>query len=114
MADSGDSQTAGKQLGTSCPKPKRKRDRDLLALYRNTPCLICRVTEGVCGHHIKSKGSGGPDELWNLMPLCAIHHDLIHKMHLKLFAKKFLKAQLWVEFWGWTYEYEKWFTPEGE
>lgn len=31
---------------------------------------------GLDPHHIKTKGSGGNDELKNLISLCRYHHDL--------------------------------------
>lgn len=33
----------------------------------------------VCAHHIKTKGSGGDDVPYNLIPLCMKHHEEIHK-----------------------------------
>ena len=40
-------------------------------------------TKSVCSgpveyHHIKTFGSGGPDHIYNLMPLCRKHHRMVH------------------------------------
>lgn len=61
------------------PKPTRKEDRKLLDTYREKRCEICGDIMGVVAHHIKTKGSGGPDEEWNLLALCYVHHTEIHK-----------------------------------
>lgn len=61
------------------PKKIRTEDRALLDSYFNKPCACCGDQLTTVAHHIKSKGSGGPDEAWNLIALCTIHHTEIHK-----------------------------------
>lgn len=38
--------------------------------------------------HIKSKGAGGPDEEWNLLPLCRGNHRLQHRRGWKDFVEE--------------------------
>lgn len=60
-------------------KPKREVNLELLKAYLDKPCFICGLLPSVA-HHLKSKGSGGPDKIWNLIPLCKKHHTEIHKI----------------------------------
>lgn len=56
---------------------KRVRDSDpaFLDAMRQIPCLVCRKP-GSEPHHIRTKGSGGDDSAWNVIPLCPDHHTL--------------------------------------
>lgn len=67
--------------GTRQPK-KRGRARTTAADWRKLHAIKgdgCRL----CGqkpyelHHLISKARGGPDEAWNLCPLCPDHHRLV-------------------------------------
>lgn len=55
------------------PKPIRKKDPDLLAARRAEGCWICGK-QPCDASHIKTRGSGGPDEDWNVVAKCRIHH----------------------------------------
>jgi hypothetical protein len=59
-------------------KPKRKTSPSLLKRIRAQPCAIegCRGKSDAA--HIRSKGAGGPDEEWNVIPLCREHHQVQH------------------------------------
>lgn len=63
-------------------KPKRKQDEDLLNQIRAKPCAVCG-RRPVDPAHIKSRGSGGPDTVDNVVPLCRQHHS---EQHQKGFA----------------------------
>lgn len=61
------------------PKPSRKKDRDLLDQVKQLRCCICGMRPGslynpIDPSHIKTRGSGGPDEKWNVVPHCRLHH----------------------------------------
>lgn len=90
-------------------KHKRTVNKELCKSYKEYPCVVClnpkhhQGLEQTCGHHIKTKASGGPDEEWNLMPLCSVHHYEIHQMGTYRFcerypetAMKFLQEMGWV------------------
>lgn len=68
------------------------------------PCLVCGiVTEnGNDLHHIISRGARGPDEDWNLMPLCNPHHQEIHSGRTT-FAGKYSQARDFLLNHGWEY-----------
>lgn len=50
-------------------------------------CIICGRTADAC--HIKSKGSGGTTDAWNIMHLCRQHHVEQHKLGWDKMSKKY-------------------------
>jgi predicted restriction endonuclease len=70
------------------PKEKRLEDRVLLDTYHQRPCTVCRRV-GSDPAHIKSRGSGGDDIEWNIMPLCRSHHQEQHKTGWFSFSEKY-------------------------
>jgi 5-methylcytosine-specific restriction endonuclease McrA len=44
-------------------------------LHRDGKCMNCGVTLGLAPHHIKSRGSGGTDEMENIITLCMVCHN---------------------------------------
>ena len=65
-------------------------------------CVACRnrATEF---HHIKSKKSGGPDEIFNLMPIDRICHTMVHAKGLVWFANKYSGVKNFLLANGWEY-----------
>lgn len=61
------------------PKPKRLKDKNAINYVKGLPCCACGVWYGIDAHHILSRGSGGPDTIANLLPLCRKHHTEIHQ-----------------------------------
>lgn len=69
-------------------KSKRKVDKELLAKIKTQPCAICGSLKDIDPAHIKSRGSGGPDEDWNLVALCRFDHIRQHASgFVKLYEK---------------------------
>jgi 5-methylcytosine-specific restriction endonuclease McrA len=69
------------------------------------PCLVC-LEEGegkVCFHHVKTRKSGGPDEPWNMMPLCQEHHNEVHQKGLGIFALRYAQVVFWLKSNNWDY-----------
>jgi len=68
-------------------------------------CVSCgKGGDGfVCFHHIKSRGSGGPNEAWNLMPLCFKCHELIHKKGTNFMANKSMGVKDFLQKNEWFY-----------
>jgi len=83
-------------------------NKKLCESYRGKPCLVCEKPS--VGHHIKTKGSGGDDAPYNLMPLCFIHHRRVHDLGLTLFAKVFPMIAIYLIGHGWEYDHflDKW------
>lgn len=61
----------------------------------HTPCDPC---------HIKSFGSGGPDEEWNLIPLCRKHHSESHTIGWRKFAGKYAAVWIYLDERGWYFD----------
>lgn len=77
----------------------------------NKECLNCsRITfNGNCLHHIKTRGSGGTDDEWNLMPLCQQCHNKVHAEGLTKFSRN-LYVEKWLKENGWEFNVflERW------
>lgn len=73
------------------------------------PCLVCKtVSVQRCFHHVKSRKSGGGDELWNLMPLCLEHHNQVHMSGLNHFANSYNNVRFWLLQNNWYFNLGKW------
>lgn len=79
-------------------------------------CVACRNRRADCFHHVKTRGSGGSDELWNLMPLCITHHNAIHAKGTIWMTEKFPGVLGWLQFRGWVFDMflRKWLPPSGD
>jgi 5-methylcytosine-specific restriction endonuclease McrA len=64
------------------PPTKRGKPRTTPADWRKLhaakggPCRLCGRTPYEL-HHLLSRARGGPDTFWNLVPLCAQHHEKV-------------------------------------
>jgi len=56
------------------PKPRRVQSESAKARIRKLSCIVCGKNPPSDCCHIKTKGSGGPDSEWNLIPQCRKHH----------------------------------------
>lgn len=83
----------------SLAKPKRVTSKEALDDVRGKPCLICRQPSVAC--HVKTRGAGGPDADWNLMPLCVLHHTIQGTMPILDFAEKFPMVAAYLNTFGW-------------
>lgn len=63
-------------------------------------CIACNRM-GSALHHIKTRGSGGNDKDWNLIPLCIEHHTEVHKLGMVKFGEKYPKVNEWLLSHGW-------------
>jgi len=57
-------------------------------------CLVCVTRRGknVELHHIIYRSRGGPDDEWNLAPLCRECHETVHRVNVPAWALFFLKG----------------------
>lgn len=83
-------------------KPKRRRFKDERARVRGKPCLVCGAPSDAC--HIKSRGAGGGDEPWNLIPLCRSHHILQHRVGWHNMAQHHWAVEIALDDRGWKFE----------
>jgi predicted HNH restriction endonuclease len=61
------------------PKPRRITSKSAIEAARKDYCELCGRRGVIHVHHIKSKGSGGNDEADNLVSLCPVCHDKVHR-----------------------------------
>lgn len=78
------------------PKIKRVVNRKLLDKSKLKPCAVCRKTP-TDPDHIITRGAFGPDENFNILPLCREHHTERHAIgYFKMCEKyPFLKQELY-------------------
>lgn len=80
----------------------READQEVKDRLRDNHCVQCN-TKPVDLHHVLSRGAGGTDALYNLIPLCRSCHGALHHFgQLKMFLEKdrFRKS---LEERGWYY-----------
>ncbi len=89
-------------------------DREYQDRVRALPCLGCGAEPPSECHHVKTRGAGGGDHAWNLMPLCTNCH---YEWHFTG-PSKFLKKRPWVREYlaklGWKILGAKLFAPVKE
>ncbi len=85
------------------PKPFRFVDRPLLNSIKNDRCVACNKRDADPAH-IRSRGAGGEDVWYNVMPLCRVHHSFQHAKGWKTFSDKFEAVALDLKAKGWTFD----------
>lgn len=81
-------------------------------------CTACYSRSNIDIHHIKTRGSGGTDDSYNLMPLCRFHHIEVDQIGLVKFSRKYPNVSSFLYKNGWEIETmfgkEKWQHNKGE
>lgn len=85
------------------PKSKRKIDREFLDTFHQMRCLVCS-RQGCDPCHVQTRGAGGPDEDWNVLPLCRQHHSEQGQVGFQRFCEKYPKVRLELEARGWAFD----------
>jgi hypothetical protein len=67
---------------------------------KSMKCLVCTSSE-VDVAHIKTRGSGGTYDEWNLMPLCRHHHQEQHLQGIITFSQKYIGVASYLYDNGW-------------
>ncbi len=89
----------------SVEKRKREVNEENLQRIRELPCSVCNQGPPSDPCHIRGRGAGGPDELWNLYPGCRSCHQKQHKIGLVTFFRKNAKFRAHLEEKGWHEDY---------
>jgi hypothetical protein len=84
-------------------KPTRIRDPELLAEFRKLRCMACGSLPPNDCHHIKSKGSGGGDDSFNLLTLCRVCHSNVHQFGDFKFYTKYSHLLPYLDRLGWEF-----------
>lgn len=58
----------------SHPKHKKDIDFEFKSKIRELPCIVCGAPPPSTVSHIKTRGSGGGDDAWNIVPKCGTCH----------------------------------------
>lgn len=92
-------------------KPARTKDPELLRLIKGKPCCVCgdpgSVLNPIDPSHIRSRGAGGPDEDWNVTPMCRRDHMSWGLLGANRFCDRNPKFKAYLESLGW-----EWFGPK--
>lgn len=88
---------------TMLPKPKRELDPKYLEFIDRIPCIALGAgcLGDVTHHHLQKKGHGGKSTKCSdkrAIPLCASHHDEIHRHGRATFIAKYkLDTEAWIQ-----------------
>lgn len=86
-------------------KPKRTVNKALLKRVKAQKCAVGWDCEGPSDPaHIRSRGAGGPDEEWNVIPFCRKHHTEQHKIGWYSMCKKYSGLGIRLTWHGWEFD----------
>lgn len=82
-------------------KRRRHKDPELLAEIRLRRCCVCANKGYSDPSHIITRGAGGPDKRFNVVPHCRLHHGIWHKLGPSYFLKRYPEFELTLKSLGW-------------
>lgn len=86
--------------------------KKLKSYKTDRPCVPCghEAENENCLHHVKSRGAGGTDDPYNLIPVCRSCHNLFHDNGAVFMADRFLSVKDWLHENNWylNNELDKW------
>lgn len=90
-------------ISINLAKPQRVENKELLSEIRKKVCVVCggRPSDP---SHVRSKGSGGPDEDWNVIPHCRSCHMVWHRVGPWVFCQKHPRFKSHLETLGWYWD----------
>lgn len=92
------------------PKFIRKQDRAFLSKIKCLPCCICGREPPhyqIDPSHIKTVGSGGHDDEWNVVPMCRQHHTEWHMLGPNKFTQMYPTMNKLLKRLGWSWNMGK-------
>lgn len=84
-------------------KPKRFRSEENLEIIRKKACVACGKPPPSDPAHVKTRGSGGGDFLFNILPLCRRCHTAQGSYGWKKFALKYPSVLFALYHRGWEF-----------
>lgn len=87
------------------PKPKRTTNKKLIAQIKTLRCCICGAMPSDPSH-IKTRGSGGPDLGFNVVPKCRDHHREWGRIGWKKFVERYPAFGMKLVSMGWVLDDE--------
>lgn len=76
-------------------------DKRLLRAVASQPCAVCFADAPSDPHHLVSRGAGGPDLPYNILPACRRCHQEIHQLGLEESASRRPMLKVWLRKMGW-------------
>jgi hypothetical protein len=89
------------------PKQIRPVDEKVLQKVRGMGCCVCGQ-HPVDASHIRSRGAGGPDTMWNVVPHCRRHHTEWHSRGWKDFMRRNPSMAIILARLGWSWVDDLW------
>ncbi len=66
-------------------------------------CIICNRNIEVDRCHIKTRGSGGTDDDWNILLMCRLHHNEQHSTGFYKMSLKYPHLLVILKYKGWEF-----------
>lgn len=85
---------------------KRIKDVKFRNEIKKMPCVVCGALPSDA-HHIKTVGSGGTDDSWNLASLCRWCHSKLHQQGQLRFYKENENYKNYINKLGWFESFGK-------
>jgi 5-methylcytosine-specific restriction endonuclease McrA len=82
-------------------KKRRTKDKIFLKKMQEVGCVACGATPPVDACHIKSRGAGGGDDWFNIIPMCRKCHTEQHTIGWIQFTKKYSHVNEHLKLLGW-------------
>lgn len=82
---------------------EKSETKEIFQAIRGTPCLVCGSLPSDVAH-IRSRGAGGGNKEWNLMPLCRPHHSRQHFIGWKRFSSENERVFDYLSEMGWYFD----------
>ena len=102
--------------GFAYPKHRRTEDRALLDTVKKMRCCVCGRAPGTAVEttpsHIKTRGSGGGDEYWNVVPKCVTCHIEWGKLGPGQFMRKHPVFRAILQWLGWHWDGQHLWHPK--
>lgn len=86
-------------------KKQKGLDENFKKAIRELPCILCGAPPPSTVSHIKTRGSGGKDEWFNLKPLCLSCHRFWEENKFQVLCK-YPHAAEYLKALGWEWEYK--------
>lgn len=87
----------------SFPKSPPRKDPKFLDRIRALPCVVCAQPARSEASHIKTRGSGGGDDWFNVTPKCAVHHREWEDSAPRDFCKRYPHFNEYLHRLGWYF-----------
>lgn len=82
-------------MGENYGKNKSFKSKENIEFIKQQRCIACGKAPPNDAHHLRTRKSGGGDQLWNLLPLDRRCHQESHFIGQRSFANKYRLPVSW-------------------